>query len=429
LNITYQQTIYHPSLYKLSKESANVYNIALSRFWRVLRKKGIYLSDKNLARWVESDVKREFNHSQSFQASYQQFCTNWKNYVKAIKKWKQDPKKFTSKPKPPYKQKSHQIIRFKGGAIRIKGKELWLSLNKTEEPIKIKYNPKLPKPKQVLINYDHIDRVWKCSFVIKKEILTNQSLIKERTASADLGVNRSVAIGVFDNKNLIKTRLHSGKILKSITRIENKTKSKTQKKLSKLVKGSRKYKKILNASKKVSRRYKNRKKDILHKQSRQVVNDFIYFNVSKLFLGDCSSIHNKVDTGKKWNQLISQNPEQLLGKYITYKFESVGGVVETTPEHYTSKSCPKCNKKNTPKRRVYKCSSCKSIYDREEVAVINIWKRGNNFKVSQEENINSCVVGVLTTPHGFKWNPYIGTPTLKPDCHKISNNLATSFVA
>lgn len=424
--IVWQQSLYRPEFYSMSREAAETYNLALVRFYRVLRKKGIFPKSKDLGRWIERDLGRRELHSQSFQAAYQQFFAVWKSYTKALKEWKKSPAKFKNRPKPPYRTKGLQPVRFKSSAIRVEGDTLLLSRVKGAEPIRVRWAAHLPVPKQVLVNYDRDARTWRLNAVIdetliempeyREKLLAAYAPDPDVTASCDPGVNRSAAIGVFVGKKLVRTKLYSGKILKSITRLENRVKAKASTRLSKLKKGSRKHKKITRAHKRVMRRLADRKKDILHKQSRQIVDAMLWHNVRTLFMGDCSGIHDGADAGKRWNQLIQQHPEQVLVKYVTQKFERAGGVVEATSEYRTSKSCPDCSTRNVPKRRVYRCKACGLTADREEVAVINIWKRGKGFKVSQEETIHSCVVGVLTTPHGVRWKPHTVTPTAKPDC-------------
>lgn len=63
-------------------------------------------------------------------------------------------------------------------------------------------------------------------------------------------------------------------------------------------------------------------------------------------------------------------PEQRLKKYIEYKFNSIGGMVETVPENYTSKACPSCYNKDKPQNRVYKCPECGFTDDRGDRDVI-----------------------------------------------------------
>jgi len=63
---------------QLSQESAHVWNTAKNFFWRTYRKKGIWLSESSLKRYV---VGRFSLHSQSIQAIVEKFCDNLKTAV------------------------------------------------------------------------------------------------------------------------------------------------------------------------------------------------------------------------------------------------------------------------------------------------------------------------------------------------------------
>ena len=307
---------------------------------------------------MEAYGQRENLHSQSFQAAYQQLFKNHSSWRKSLKEYKKNPSKFNNKPKIPYKRKYLQPIQFKSSAIRVRDGFLLLSLSKGLEPVKVRWS--LDKPNFVKI-YWKPGQGWELSCVMEKEI-EEQKLDKNKVMSADLGVKR--VSSTFDKQDCIT---YSGKVLRSLVRLENKVKGKTSRKASKLKKGSRKWKKIKRAERKVKRSIKNKINDILHKISRTIVNDAASKGIGKIVIGDCSGIHTNTNCGKKNNQQIQQSPEQRLRKYIEYKFESIGGITEVISEEYTSQTCPQCGKRYKPQNRIYKCRECGFIYDRDGV--------------------------------------------------------------
>jgi len=117
--------------------------------------------------------------------------------------------------------------------------------------------------------------------------------------------------------------------------------------------------------------------------------------IGNIVFGDCSNIHTETNLGKQ-NQRIQQNPEQQLRKYISYKFESIGGTAEVVSEHYTTQTCPKCNNKYKPHDRRYECKKCGFEFDRDGVGAINIWL--NNVSLDKTN-----VVGFLADPIGVKY--------------------------
>jgi putative transposase len=391
--VTYSQHFYEPRLYELAKESGNIYTKAMVFFNKVRRKKNIWLSNKSVARYIESTVERKFLQSQSFQASYQKLFHNLNSYRKSLKEYKINPGKFTDKPRMPRKRKFFQPIQFKKSAVKVKHGFLELTLAKGNKPVKIKWNEILPVPIFVMIQWNKDKKYWQLNCIIEKEI-GKTDLKPGKVMAIDLGLKRIAA--TFDGN---KSITYSGKKIKSLTTGRNKINAKTQSKLSGLKKGSRKYKKVKKANKIVNFKIDNKMKDILHKTSRTIVNEAIENKISKIVIGDCSGIHTGTDCGTRNNQQIQQNPEQKLKKYIVYKFEGMGGIVETVPEKYTSQTCPGCCNKHKPQSRIYKCPTCGFKDDRDVVGAKNIYKV--SFGIDIKSKLD--VIGVLTIPIGWKY--------------------------
>ena len=393
---TYSQRIEEERLLELAKEAGKLYSIAIVFFWRVWRKKGIWLKEENIRKYVESIQAREKLHSQAYQAAYQQVIKNLSNYLKAKKAYEKNPAGFSGKPKMPWRQKNLQPIQFKGQGIKVKKGYLELPLAKGNQPIRVRWNKNLPVPKFAMIVWKK-NIGWQLSCVL--EIIEKEE-IKEYwkgCMGVDLGVKRIAT--TFDGKESIT---YSGKVIRSLIRLRNKLHSQTETILSKLKKHSRKYKRIKRGYRRVARRIHNKIKDILHKASRTIVQTAIDSNSKTITIGDCSGIHTETHCGHTQNQGIQQNPEQVLKHYITYKFESIKGTVETVPEHYTSQTCPACGNLYKPQNRTYRCTNktCGFVYDRDGVGAINIFK-----KVSFGFMLD--VVGGLTPPRGWKYLPQL----------------------
>ena len=291
----------------------------------------------------------------------------------------------------PYKRKFLQPIQFKKAAIKYSDGFLELSLAKGYGPIKVRWNDSLPIPKFATICWKK-GVGWQLNCVIEKNVETID-LDPDKVMGVDLGVKRIAA--TFDGGNCVT---YSGKLIRSLIRLRNKMNAETQMKLSRLKKGGRKSQRIKYAHRKVVRRIDNKIKDILHKTSRTMVNEAIQGKVSTLVFGDCSDIHNQTNLGHVNNQQVQQSPEQKLRNYVQYKFESVGGIVATVPEHYTTQTCPRCGHRHKPQTRMYHCPICDFIYDRDGVGAVNLRSRvSSDFKLD--------VVGGLTLSRGWKYQP------------------------
>jgi putative transposase len=64
-------------------------------------------------------------------------------------------------------------------------------------------------------------------------------------------------------------------------------------------------------------------------------------------------------------------------RYITYKAQAEGIVVELVDEHDTSKTCPRCGRQYKPRGRVYRCPNqmCGLVAHRDAVGTVNILSR------------------------------------------------------
>jgi len=399
VNYCWKQPISDPRLLELAQEAASVYNFAMKTFWKYLdppKGKSKYLGPYAIQKKIYKKIKRNLLSSASTLAAIQQFSKAFKSYSAAHKEWVKNPKKFTSEPLPPHKEKKQTAIFFKDDTIRLEENELWLSLANGQEPIKVPWNEELGKPRFAVVSW--LSRTgWEVSFTFEREV-DECELDFLNLMSIDLGSKRIAA--TFDFHGLY---LFSGKKIRSLIRLRNKIDADTMRKLAHYKKHSRKYKHIKQANRKVIRRIQNQINDILHKYSRTIVNRCKKEKIGVIAIGDCSGIHDGTHLGPVVNQTVQQGPEQKLAKQVKYKFAAIGGTVIKIPEYYTSKQCPECSKLNEPNNRDYKCKgkgSCGFEFDRDGVGCVNIWMRHK--KVAFGAVLD--VVGSLTEPIGLKFH-------------------------
>jgi putative transposase len=387
----------------LSRESAEVYNQSIDLFWNNLDN-GTFLSKFDLQQYV--NIPRTLLLSESYIGSIQLAHTALTTYFAALKVFKVNPEAFTGCPRQPIGDKQTQLIIFKKDAIRFKNGYLLLSTK--DKPLKFRWDINKGLPVFASISWKR-ETGWKLNLILEeeKDIL---EFVEDKLMSIDLGVKRIAA--TYDLERVIT---YSGKVVMSLNRLRNKINGETQSKLSGLKKHSRRYKKIKQANRQVAKRINNKISDILHKYSRTIVNDCIKNNIKHIIVGDCAGIHDGPKFTKETNQKIVQCPEQKLLKYIKYKFEEIGGVVLTTSEAYTSRTCPCCGKvkNSSPSGRTFKCQGCGFIYDRDGVGAINIYQKFASDCETIRENVSLenvsfgssdlDVVGGLTPPIGWKY--------------------------
>jgi putative transposase len=257
---------------------------------------------------------------------------NWKSFFEAVKAYKNEPTKFSGRPKlPKYKDKvkGRNILVYTIQAISSKQlKKGIIKLSGTNISIKT-----LVKPEQIC----QIRLVPKCdSYVI--EVIYNadtepESTLdkkpKELVASIDLGLNNLVALT--SNQPGFVPLLINGRPLKSINQFYNKRKAQLQSQL----KGNR------SSSSRLGRltRCRHQKVDnYLHHASRQIVNLLASQKIGTLVIGKNAQWKNEINLGKRTNQNFVSIPHARLIEMLKYKAELMGIKVIEQEESYTSKS-------------------------------------------------------------------------------------------
>ena len=377
---TYSFSCYDDRFFELCKEAGEVYSKSLDVFWDVYEKQDKWLNKFELQKEMKGKIERNNLHSDSFLAAMQQVHNN-------LASWK-EAKKITPDAKAPYKHKFLQPIFFKKSQIKFKDGLLILTLDKNKNYITLPWNNKIPMPIYGHVGYNKTNG-WKINLTVEQEI-EQVKLDLNKGMSVDLGVKRIATL--YDGERVV---ILTGKKLMSLLHYRNKTAATYQTKMSKKKKDSNQAKRLKRARRKAVSHIQNVQKDILHKQSKFIVDYAVDNKVNKIVFGDNSGVHDKTNCGAQ-NQKIQQFPEQKLYHYVKYKFESVSGFIEKKPEPYTSQRCPICAKLHKTKTRIYTCKNCGFTFDRDGVGAINIY----NENVSLVENQR---IRRLTRPFGVKF--------------------------
>ncbi len=314
----------------LAFQSKNLYNAANY----VIRQNFIYgwgyLNYHKMAQLMKSHPAYKALPAKVSQQILMILDKNWQAFFKAVKAYKNDPTKFTGRPKlPKYKDKvkGRNILVYTIQAISSKQlKKGIIQLSGTN--ISIKTQVKSLQICQVRL-------VPKCdSYVIEVIYNESESTInenqKELVASIDLGLNNLVALT--SNQPGFVPLLINGRPLKSINQFYNKRKSHLQSQL----KVNRQ-----TSSCRVKRltRCRNQKIDnYLHHASRRIINLLSSRKIGTLVIGKNVQWKNKINLGKQTNQNFVAIPHARLIEMLEYKAALVGIRVMVQEESYTSQS-------------------------------------------------------------------------------------------
>jgi putative transposase len=358
----------------LSLASGELYSKTVTFFWRIVRKKGIWLKPSSLMRALND--KRL--HAHTADAVVQSFC-------ESLKSWKAR-RNTDINAKPPKRRRKFFKILYKNSVIRLKDGKLILSNGKGNAPLVFSWQWELPK--NVEIGWNGKEYEIRAIYSVNS---TNE-ITGDGTAGIDLGEIHTAV--VYDGKD---TTIYNGRLLRAKRQYQNKTKAAFAAKMDVIKKGGRKWKKLKKAKQRILKRLNNQIKDILHKQTTHIVSTLKEKGVHTLVVGDLRDIRDSIDYGKKANQKLHQWTFGKVTQMLKYKWEQAGGLFALQDESYTSQECPKCRKRNKPVGRVYKCK-CGFIYHRDGVGSINI-----RAKYLGEVP----VIGDMAQPAGIRYNSHL----------------------
>ena len=157
---------------QLSSETAKVWNAVKNLFWRTYRKKGIWLSESSLKRYVAN----HFNlHSQTIQAVVEKFYTNLKA-ARILKKENPDIRY-------PYKNKKWFCIYWKRSAIQVDGRYVQLSNGKRRQSVVFKLPVELADCQP-----NTVELIWRNGYWLSiiLEVEGKQQILGFNTAAVDM---------------------------------------------------------------------------------------------------------------------------------------------------------------------------------------------------------------------------------------------------
>jgi putative transposase len=141
-------------------------------------------------------------------------------------------------------------------------------------------------------------------------------------------------------------------------------------------------KKLLKEIKRIGHTEKRKVNDILHKISRDIVQQAEENNAC-IVLGDLKGIRKSAKgKGKRFNRIVANMPYHKLTQYIQYKAEWKGIQVKQISERNTSKTCHKCGQKGNRKTQGLFVCDCGLQYNADLNGALNIAKRFEDYTFS-----------------------------------------------
>lgn len=373
----------------LARLAGELYSRVVVTYWRLLRKKGVFLSQYGM----EKLCKTGGLHAHTSDAIVG-------NFYGSIKSANVRKKTGCTEAKYPRRRKYFFKITWKSAAIKVKDGFLRLSNGRCKTALVVPWQ--WDKPKQVEIG-------WKKGkgYQLRATYDTRQQAapLGDKIAAIDQGEIRTAT--VFDGEN---TTIYSGRLIRSKVRYRAKTIAKLDALISKTKRGSKRRNLLVATKHRTIRKLDNQINDILHKQSSHLVSTLHKSGVQTVVIGDIRDIRSSIKYGAKANQKLHS---WSFGKYrwmVEYKAKKLGMKVVLQDEAYSSQTCPACGKRHKPSGRTYTCK-CGFQFDRDGVGSYNI-------RAKYLGNFGSPVVGLMASPIGVRFAPHL-------QCRLISSNAAS----
>jgi putative transposase len=209
-------------------------------------------------------------------------------------------------------------------------------------------------------------------------------------AAVDLGQIHLAAVTTETGKSLVV----SGRGIRSLKRRRSKAAGKIAKKQIRCAKGSRRWRKLQKAKRKLNARSKRRIRDLRHKATTQVINFCKQEKVTDLYIGNPEGVQRK-NSGKIHNQRMSQWEFGKDISYLEHKSEKMGIVCSNGSERGTSSHCPQCDHRKKVKGRFWHCPKCDLKLHRDVVGSVNMFPLGFGVKIKIPNQITYLRPGKL----------------------------------
>jgi putative transposase len=329
--------------------------------WRTYRREGHWLSEAAACRWSDARGKAPL-HAHSIDAAQQGFyeaCA----LTRAVRKAGIPTAKF------PYHRRKFRTTIWKNTGLRRKGDVLILSRGRGHPPITLA----LPKSlrdvlhfREVRLVYDKLGRRYTWHLVVENG-KQPQPAPGTNEVSVDLGEIHPAVVGDEHEATIITCRQRRAESQGHARRLANLNRA-----LSRKQKGSQRYRRLVQAKARMQAKHQRVLRDLEHKISRAVVETAVEQAAGTLVIGDVRDVADGVNCGKVQNQRMSQWNHGKIRESITYKAAAEGITVKLEDEHYTSQTCPHCQRRHKPRGRIYRCPSCGFQAHRDVVGQVNI---------------------------------------------------------
>ena len=325
-------------LSKVCHRAKNLYNRANYLFRKSLDKYNKLLFYNDLNQLLRNEESYRDLPAHTAQNTLKLLCRNWKGYFRALKEWKKDSSKFFTCPRSPgYKAKNGEMIAiFSNQQAKICNG--WVVLSKQ----KVGYTYKTRLTARTKLREVRVvpRRVGYTIEIVYLRTIPNPKSTRVKKGGVDLGLHNLVTFVDNLGNQPIVVKDH-GKGIKSITQYYlkkqtqlreqyvNQQRKNLKRNKIKLVYGSSFY--LLRE------KWRRKLKDSVHKLTYYLVELWVERGLEEVVIGYNELWKQGMHFWKKTTQMFVTIPFLRLINLLKYKAAERGILVETIPEHHTSK--------------------------------------------------------------------------------------------
>lgn len=305
----------------------------------------------------------------------------YRNFFRSLRA--KDASRRVGAPRLRTRRDKTQTVRFTRNSFRIRqvsGERALLRLTHVPSELRVRLSRPLPSPPSSVTVMRKADGTWHASFVVEVPEGGKRSR-GGRRAGLDLGLADFVAVVASDGT---RSKIENPRYLRVVER----RLAKAQQALSRKVKGSGNREKARLRLAKLHSRVARTRLDFHRKQALTLVRENQAISVENL---NVVGLARAGVQGRHGRGLRKSVYDAGWGQFLTvleYKAEEYGRVFLRVSPAYTSQTCSVCGVLDGPKPlqvRVWTCSVCGSVLDRDWNAAVNILVAAGH-----AETLNAC---------------------------------------
>lgn len=313
----------------------------------------------NLAPWPTRDdlqkaTKGQFAlHSQTVQMICHKFLTVVENTRRARR---QNPSL-----RYPYKDKHYHSLYWPAQAVSVEQRRVVLPMGRGRRSLVL--HVELPT------SVGAVQLVWNDGYELHVSVPVappDHAPGPER-ATVDLGEIHQAAVTTTTGAALVV----SGRAIRSLKRLRNKSYGKLQRKCARAQRGSKRWRKLRRADREQRARIGRQVRDLRHKGTRKVADFCAQHGVGALYIGNPDGVQRR-RAGRHHAQRMSQWEYGRDIEYLTEKCAKRRILCFTGTERGTSSRCPECGNRQRPKGRTWTCRRCGFTGHRDVVGSVNM---------------------------------------------------------